>query len=304
MATFVSALTPVLVLILLGYFLRRFSVITGEAWTGLEKLTYYLLLPALLVRTLGSQNLGNVPWHQMFFVIAVCVGIAAFVLLIWYRIHPTMSAPIFTSVFQGGVRFNTYIALAVSQAFFGIQGIELAAVAVGVLIVLVNLLSVCVFVVSGQGNPNRSFVLEIAGNPLVLACGLGWLISLSHVELPQMSLDVLEIIGRAALPLGLLAVGAALRIQSVPGHLEAIATSSVVQFGLKPVLAWWLINATGLSGAAAGVILVALMTPTAPSAYILSRQLGGDTETMASIITFQTLLAFVLMPLIAGLVLA
>jgi len=38
------------------------------------------------------------------------------------------------------------------------------------------------------------------------------------------------------------------------------------------------------------------MTPTAPSAYILARQLGGDTETMASIITFQTLLAFLIMP--------
>ena len=34
------------------------------------------------------------------------------------------------------------------------------------------------------------------------------------------------------------------------------------------------------------------MTPTAPSAYILSRQLGGDTEAMASIITVQTLIAF------------
>jgi hypothetical protein len=41
------------------------------------------------------------------------------------------------------------------------------------------------------------------------------------------------------------------------------------------------------------------MTPTAPSAYILARQLGGNTETMASIITFQTVLAFLVMPIMA-----
>ena len=45
------------------------------------------------------------------------------------------------------------------------------------------------------------------------------------------------------------------------------------------------------------------MTPTAPSAYILSRQLGGDTEAMASIITVQTLMAFLIMPLLGTLLL-
>ena len=105
--------------------------------------------------------------------------------------------------------------------------------------------------------------------------------------------------GRAALPLGLLAVGAALKPEAVRGHLKPIAISSLVQFGLKPVVAVLLISITGLSGIVAGVLVIVFMTPTAASAYILARQLGGDTETMASIITFQTLLAFLVMPLIA-----
>jgi predicted permease len=79
--------------------------------------------------------------------------------------------------------------------------------------------------------------------------------------------------------------------------------SSVVQFGLKPVITALLIYTTGLSGIAAGVLIIAFMTPTAPMGYILARQLGGDTEAMASIITFQTLLALVAMPLIALLLL-
>jgi predicted permease len=106
--------------------------------------------------------------------------------------------------------------------------------------------------------------------------------------------------GRAALPLGLLAVGAALKLEAIHGHLKSISIASLFQFGLKPLIAVLLISQTGLSGIAAGVIIISFMTPTAVSSYILARQLGGDTQTMASIITFQTLLAFLLMPILAA----
>ncbi|MBT8439210.1 MAG: AEC family transporter, partial [Gammaproteobacteria bacterium] len=76
-----------------------------------------------------------------------------------------------------------------------------------------------------------------------------------------------------------------------------------VQFVLKPTVAAVLIHYSGLSGVAAVVLILVFMTPTAPSAYILARQLGGDTETMASIITVQTLMAFVVMPVVAMLLL-
>ena len=108
----------------------------------------------------------------------------------------------------------------------------------------------------------------------------------------------------AALPFGLLAVGAALKPEVIRGHIKPIMIASIVQFGLKPLLVALLIAEIGLSGVAAGVLIIAFIVPTAPSAYILARQLGGDTEAMASIITFQTLLAFLLMPLLASLMLA
>ena len=59
-----------------------------------------------------------------------------------------------------------------------------------------------------------------------------------------------------------------------------------------------LISSAGLTGVPAGALAIALVIPTTPSAYILARQLGGDTVAMASIITFQTLLAFLVMPVI------
>lgn len=301
MSAFSTALIPIMVLIFVGYGLKQARFLADETWSGIEKLTYFILFPALLIRTLGNQTLVGVPWPSILMVVTGTLIVSATVLFLLHRIHATENSATFTSIFQGGVRFNTYIALAVAQGLFGSEGLVLSSVVAGFMIVLINLLCISVFVVWGKATFKGiiPFIREVAGNPLIIGCTIGWFLSLSGIGLPGMTEDILEIIGRAALPFGLLAVGAALKPKMIPGHIKPIVLSSIVQFGLKPMTAALLIYYTGLTGIAAGVLIIAFMTPTAPSAYILARQLGGDTETMASIITFQTLLAFLIMPLIA-----
>lgn len=298
---FINALFPIAILILGGYLLKRFHFLPQQSWPGIEKLTYFVLFPALLVATLGKQDLTGVPWTAMLAVVIGTLLSSAAVLVLWHRMTARVANPTFTSIFQGGVRFNTYIALAVAQAYYGQEGLALGSVAAGFLIIVINLLCVSAFAKWGSNAAagKNSLIRELATNPLIIACVLGWALSSSPIQLPQIMQNTLEIIGRAALPLGLFAVGAALRPGLLTSHIPSLTVASLAQFGIKPVTALLLIAATGLEGVAAGVLLIAFLTPTAPSAYILARHLGGDTETMASIITLQTLLAFVVMPLIA-----
>lgn len=301
MSAFSIAIAPILVLILIGYILKRVNFLSEESWTGMEKLTYFILLPALLIRTLGNQTLVGMPWPSMLMVLTGTMIIAAAVLIFFHRFQPSTSNATFTSIFQGGVRFNTYIALSIAQGLLGSEGLALGSVVAGFMIVLANLLCISVFVIWGKNTISgiTPFIREVVRNPLIIGCAIGWFLSLSGIGLPGITEDVLELVGRAALPFGLLAVGAALKPEMIRGHVRSITLSSIVQFGLKPLMAALLISITGLTGIAAGVLVIFFMTPTATSGYILARQLGGDTETMASIITFQTILAFLVMPIIA-----
>jgi len=304
MITFVTALIPIILLIVLGYILRRTRFLPEETWPGMEKLTYFVLFPSLLIQTLGKQSLVGTPWPSMLMVVVGTIMTSA-VLLIVFRKLLSRSNSTFTSIFQGGVRFNTYIALAVAQSLYGTTGLAMGSIAAGFMIVFINLWCISVFVIWGKPSFHGvlSFIREVVGNPFIIACIIGWFLSLSGIGLPYITGDILEILGRAALPFGLLAVGAALKPEAIRGHFAPIVFSSIVQFGLKPLVTAALIFYSGLTGAAAAVLIIAFMTPTAPSAYILARQLGGDTETMASIITFQTLFAFFAMPLLGILLL-
>ncbi len=301
MNNFVGALIPILALICLGYGLKLIRFIPDEAWRGLEKLTYFILFPSLLIRSLAVQNFTEVPWLSILVVSAGVLLSSAFFLVLIYRFRPFVSGPTFTSIFQGGVRYNTYIVLAVAQGLHGAAGLAMGSVAAGFIIGIVNLLCISAFVVWGEKEISgvKAISREIFTNPLILGCLVGTALSLSSVGLPGVAEDVLEIVGRAALPFGLLAVGAALKPEKIRGHLKAVLVASVAQFGLKSMAATLLVSLTGLTGVAAAVMIISFMVPTAPSGYILARQLGGDTETMASIITCQTLLAFVLMPFLA-----
>jgi len=304
MITFITALIPIMILIILGFILRRIKFLPAETWPGIEKLTYFVLFPALLIRTLGKQSLIGVPWPSMLFIVVGTIMTSA-VLLIILRKALSKNNATFTSIFQGGIRFNTYITLAIAQSLYGETGLAMGSVAAGFMIVLINLWCISVFVIWGEASfqGGLQFIKEIIGNPLIIGCTIGWFLSLSGIGLPFVVADTLEIVGRAALPFGLLAVGAALKPEGIKGHFSAITLSSIAQFGLKPLVTIALVSYTGLTGVAAAVLIIAFITPTAPSAYILARQLGGDIETMASIITVQTLLAFLLMPVLGILLL-
>ncbi len=304
MITFIYTLIPIIALIILGFFLKRTKFLPDDTWPGIEKLTYFVLFPALLIRTLGLQSISGMPWASMLLVIFGTLTVSA-ILLILLRPKITKDNASFTSIFQGGIRFNTYIAFAVAQSLYGATGVAMSSVAAGFMIVLINLWCISIFVIWGKSSITGTlqFIKSIMFNPLIIGCTIGWFLSLSGIGVPSIAGDILEIVGRAALPFGLLAVGAALKPESINGHFKAIVCSSLIQFGLKPLIAVALITYTGLNGVAAAVLLIAFITPTAPSSYILARQLGGDIESMASIITMQTLLAFILMPLLGMLLL-
>ncbi|MBA7682654.1 hypothetical protein ES703_91006 [subsurface metagenome] len=61
MAVVISALLPVFLLIVLGFVLRRSLMRLDTQWHGLERLTYYVLFPTLLIQTLVKADLSSVP---------------------------------------------------------------------------------------------------------------------------------------------------------------------------------------------------------------------------------------------------
>lgn len=295
----VDALGPVFLLILAGVALNRLNFPGAAFWPGIERLTYYLLFPALLVHRLALAEFSMASLGILAAVIALgLIGVSLLVIVL--RRWLAADEASLTSVYQGAVRFNTYIGLASAEALFGPAGLALAAIALGLMIPMVNIGSVLAFSLVNEASRRvnwKALARGLASNPLILACLLGLVLNGMGVGLPGWTSSTLRLLGSAALPLGLLAVGIALNVQAARQDAAFILKASLLKFIVMPALLWSLALVFGLSLAHQHVLVLLGCLPTASSAYILARQLGGNASLMANIITAQSLLAFIAMPI-------
>ena len=292
-----SALTPIFAIILLGFLISRTPISSQAVWSELERLTYYIFLPALLVLRLSASNfdlqdIGN---------ISEAIGLALFlitVLVLVLRKLVSSDSATLSSIYQGSIRFNTYIGLACIDVLYGDRGLTTAALCLAIYIPLVNVLCVVSLTGGGEGGTKRisRIINSVATNPLVLACVTGIAISYTGFDIPSLAESVIEILSQPALPIGLLAVGAGIRFVSLGEQSWQLLVAAINKLAVFPglVLAACLLFETPNSIAVILLLLTALPAP--PSAYILARQLGGNESLMANIITIQTVAAFFVIP--------
>lgn len=293
-----GALGPLFLLILFGAVLGYRRWPSAEFWAQMERVIYFVLFPAMLVATLATADVSEVPVARL---AGVLLGaISVFALLLWcVRGWLGLDSAAFTSVFQGAIRFNTYVGVAGAAALHGSAGATTAAVAVALMVPVVNVMCVASFVAAGtlgRGSLGKS-IAALVKNPLILGCLGGIGLNLSGIGLPGWSEDSVSLVGRAALPLGLVAVGVALRPAALLRLDRGVLATNSVKLALLPALVLALAWLFGLDSVTRDVALLFAALPTATSAYILSRQLGGDAELMAAIITGQTLIAMLTLPL-------
>lgn len=302
-----AAVLPVFLVILLGFALKRRRWVPDAFWGPAETLTYTVTFPALLTANLAKADMTTVAWGPLMSVQALAVlAVAGAVVVARPALQRRlgMDASAFTSLFQGTIRPNTYIGLAVAAALLGDQGVTLTAISVAVVVPLVNVLAVSCLARHGDGQSASAARVArgIATNPLILACALGIVLNASGVGLPPVIGPMLEILGRAALPVALLAVGAGLSFRHL-GHAAApVAASAAIKLAVLPLLVWGGCVLAGLDAVTTIVAVLYAGLPCSASSYVLARRMGGDSPLMAGIITAQTLASVLSITVLVGLV--
>jgi malonate transporter len=306
MTIVIAALAPVFILIVLGAILKRSLMRLEAQWHGLERLTYYVLFPMLLIQTLVKADLSRVPVAGVggaLFLSALAMSLLCLALRPLFA-RLAIDGPAFTSIFQGATRWQTYVALAVSGNLFGDTGLALASVAMVAIIPLVNVFSVAVLVryASPEKQSAGTIILTVVKNPLISACAIGLAINVLHLPLPKLWHEVADALGRSSLAIGLLVTGAGLHLEGLLRPSAAAAIGVVLKLILMPVLGIALALWFGLSGQNLVIVTACSAIPASSSAYVLARQMGGDAPLLAQIITLQTILAAITMPIAIALV--
>jgi len=303
----IAALFPVFLLIIAGLLLRRFLIAEDQHWLGMERLLYYVMFPALLIETLTRADLTKVP------VLAVGGTLLAAVLImsgLCLALRPLLArrlgadGPAFTSLFQGATRWQVFVALPLAGNLFGDVGLALASVALVAMTPVLNVLCVSVLVrYASPGAPDWRDVLSgVVQNPLIWSCAVGIALNPISGSIPQPLFVFVDALGRSSLALGLLIVGAGLRLAELTRPSALVFITCALKLVTMPAIAIMIARGAGLAGANLMIIVCCASVPAASNSYILARQMGGDAPLMAQILTFETVLAAITIPIAIALV--
>lgn len=300
-----AELLPIFVLIVIGYGVRAAGIVTAEGFGQVNRFGYFVLYPAFLFTLSSTADLSGGDAGR--FVLGVLLGfVTLFTLVI--SLKPFFfrdDGPAFTSVLQGAVRWNGFLLLAAAAPLYGPSGPELIAVAFGPLVLVVNLACVVALARWGANGANspRAIFDQIIANPLILGCAAGLLAQLFHIRDFGPVSPVLDLLGAAAMPIALVCVGAGLDFKAVRAARVKVGVATAIKLTIAPAIMWGAATLVGASPLTAAIAAGVGSTPTAAAGYTLAREMGGDPQLIAAIITATTTVSFITMPIVIGLAL-
>jgi len=288
----VLLLLPDFLLIVCGFALCRYTALNRPVWEAAEKLVYYLLFPVLLFNSVLRTPLdpGSTANLALGGIATVSAGI-----LFAYNLKrlPGVDPLAHASGAQTAFRFNSFIALAVAERLYGTQGVAWAALLVALCVPICNVAAVWPLARHG----GHGYLRELLRNPLIVATLAGLVANLIGLKFPQPVALTLNRIGLAALPVGLMAVGAGLRVGALREWPQLAAGFMAIRHLVLPLVALGLGTLLQLPAPQALILLMFAALPTASSAYVLAARMGGRADFVAGLITLSTLIGMFTLPL-------
>ena len=296
--------SPVFLLIILGNILRRIKVPDLSFWEVNDKLCYWVLIPALLFHFISQVNLSS----EMLYIYAAIVFAGFFITFSFAIALGKLlgySLEVWTSILQGAMRQNAFIALAIAGSFFGTEGLKIASLFMFIYVPSINIIIITIMVMSLNQNAQKdskkvlvNVFVEIFKNPFILAMIAGLLVSLSSLENMSVIIDTTELLGSAALPIMLLTIGAKMKVRDLTIKITPIIISNTLKLIILPLIVYFLASYYGLSQTEIVVAVIFASVPTATMSYTLAKQFGADDQLMRGILTTQVALSFITIPTI------
>ncbi|PWG65470.1 AEC family transporter [Spiribacter halobius] len=288
-----------LMVIGLGWVLSRLGFLSRQALFDLNRLSYWIGLPCLLVVRIGGASPALSDVAGLLFVAAggTALGMALAAVVAWLLGMPSRSLVTFV---QGVYRGNlTFVGLPVVLYAFAGTGAATSAeaaalIAFAPMVVLYNVAAVALLLApqrAGLAGTLRAMGHGLVTNPILIAALVGLAVSLGGWPIPVVLERSLSAVGQMALPLALLCIGGSLYTARIEGRVLWGALAAGLKVAAVPLLGLGLGLAVGLSAEHLRIALILLACPTASASYVLVLQLRGDAALASTTIVLSYVLA-------------
>lgn len=294
MVTILQNISPVFLVILLGFLSRRLGFLPDIFISSANRLVYYMAIPLLVYGEIAKGDFSQS--FDLFqiggtFVAVVSVAAASYLLVYLIGLSSRERATFAQISFHGNLG---YVGLAVVFYALGPEGRGAASVLAGFLILFQNVLAIGMFtfLAGGDQRTNLRAVGKFLGNPIILATLLGLFSSAAGARIPLFLERTFDIVGDMALPLALLIIGGSLK--TAPGRrIKLVALSTLFKLFLLPLGGFLLFSTLGVGPSQAETAVILLASPSATVTYVMASEMGGEPDLAAAAVTVSTMISII-----------
>lgn len=302
-----NSLIPVFLIIALGKALTRASFFTPDLGRNLNRITYWVALPAFLLNKITNATFSADAVSRISLLLilsTLCSAVVAAVLARLLKLD-RRSAGAFV---QGTSRSNNaFVGLPVILYAMGGLGPDIesiATIALAPAIVFYNIFSIAVLLAYDERHTRtaadsvRLFTKQILTNPLLISCVIGLILNHFSIRFPSSIERTFSTLGGAALALALLSIGSGLSFKGLNRGLSKSLPASIIKVGIQPLIGLGLALLWNLPAIDRQMLLIYLCCPTAVASYVMADIFNSDRELAGHIIVISTLLSVISLSII------
>ncbi|NNK15500.1 MAG: AEC family transporter [Sulfitobacter sp.] len=295
---------PFFALIGLGYWAGRTRFFSAEATAYLTKFVFYFALSAMLFRFSANLSLAEV-WDTRLIVAylwgtSFVYGIATLVGFLRGLDVPTTAIEAQCAVIGNA----GFLGVPMLALLLGPEAIPPVLMALAVDLIVFSSLIVILITVSRDGQASlrifRSIAIGLVKNPMIVAITLGFVWSGLAIPIPEPMNEFLAILGGAATPGALFAIGASLALTS-PDKLHIAGWLTFCKLVLHPLFVGFAaLFLFGVDPFKAGVVIAVAALPVAGNVYMLAQHYGIAPTRVSTAILMSTAISIVTVSLVVG----
>ena len=306
----INAVMPLILMVALGYTLKRVGMIKPDFATVANKLVFRVFLPSTLF--LNVYKIGSAADIDIAYVIyALAAVLAVFLIMAPLTGLITKDARRRGVILQASFRSNfALVGIALASALFGESGVAAAALLSAIIIPTYNVLAVVALSLfsSGKEKPNfKKMAMALIKNPLIISTLLGLFCVLVRGPLSDVGVTlrlsdvkivykVLEYLSQMSTPLALIVLGVQFEFSQVGQMKREIISATAIRSFIVPTLALgiaYIFFDDKFAPEQFAALVAMFATPVAVSTVPMVQEMGGDTELAGQLVVWATLLSTV-----------
>lgn len=309
MLPIVVTVLPIFFVVMAGWLMRRYGLITDGFLPTANKLVFYFAFPLMIFYSISKYSFFEQFNPLVVGIVVGCIIVTAIVIvvIISFANLPRTLRGSFIQCSTHGNQAN--VGLAICFYYLTSAGFATGSIIMGFTVVTQNIISTYVLSYYGinrceighvETNPDgkachnnmvKLIAKKLVTNPMIIATVLGIIFSILSVHMPQIAANFLDIVSRLALPLALLVVGASLSFKFLHAKITVISISVAIKLLILPALGFTLFHIFSIAADDYLPALIMLSVPTATVSYVMASQMNGDPEFTAAAVSVSTVLS-------------